>query len=60
MQINGKLKQQNLEKRHEGYHQEDDGLLIYKNRMYIPNATNLRRIIMDEIHKMPYYDHPRY
>jgi hypothetical protein len=28
--------------------------------MYIPNSSNLRRIIMDEIHKMPYSGHPSY
>ena len=39
---------------------EDDGLLTYKNKMYIPNVVDLRIIVMDEIHQAPYYVHPGY
>lgn len=27
--------------------------------MYIPNSSRLRRIVMHEIHKMPYYSLPK-
>ena len=60
VQIKDKLQQQNLEKRYEGYHLEGDRLLIYKNKIYIPNVAYLRRIVMDEIHQAPYFGHPRY
>ena len=39
---------------------EEDGLLTYKNRFYIPNIEDLRRVFMDEIHQDPYSGHPRY
>ena len=58
VQLKDKLQQQGLEKRYEGYKLEGDGLLSYKNRIYIPSVAYLRRIIMDEIHQAPYSGHP--
>ena len=60
MQVKDKLQQQSLEKKYEGYKLEEDGLLTYKNIIYIPNVADLRRIFMDEIHQTPYSGHPRY
>ena len=59
-QVKGKLQQQGLEKRYEGYKLEEDGLLTFKDRIYILNVADLRRIVMDEIHQAPYTGHPRY
>ena len=39
---------------------EEDGLLTYKGRIYIPNVAELRRVVMDEIHQAPYSGHPEY
>ena len=39
---------------------EEDGILTYKGRIYIPNVANLRRVVMDEIHQALYSGHPRY
>ena len=58
--VKDKLQQQSLEKRYEGYKLEEDGLLIYKGRIYIPNVAELRRVVMDEIHQAPYHGHQRY
>ena len=60
MQVKDKLQQQSLEKRYEGYNLEEDGILTYKNRIYIPNVADLRRVVMDEINQNPYSSHPRY
>ena len=60
VQVKHKLQQQSLEKRYEGYKLEEDGFLTYKNRIYIPNVADLRRVFMDEIHQAPYSGHPRY
>ena len=59
-QVKDKLQQQSLEKRYEGYKLEEDGLLTYKGRIYIPNVAYLRRVVMDEIHKAPYSVYPGY
>ena len=54
VQIKDKLQQQNLERKYEGYQLEGDELLTHKNRIYIPNVADLRRIVMGEIHQAPY------
>ena len=59
-QVKDKLQQQSLEKRYEGYKFEEDVLLTYKGRIYIPNVTDLRRVVMDEIYQAPYSGHPGY
>ena len=59
-QVRDKLQQQSLEKRYEGYKLEEDGLLTFKGRIYIPNVAYLRRIVMDEIHQAPYSGHIGY
>jgi hypothetical protein len=38
----------------------DGGLLTYRNRLYILDCDDLKRFIMDELHKRPYTGHPRY
>ena len=60
VQVKDKLQQQSLEKRYEGYKLEEDGLLTYKGRIYIPNVAYLRRVVMDEIHQAPYSGHLGY
>ena len=60
VQIKGKLKQQNLKMKYEGYQLEGDKLLTYKNRIYIPNVAYLRMIVMDDIHQAPYSGHLGY
>ena len=53
------MQDKNLEKKYEGYKLEEDGILTYKNRIYIPNAADLR-VVMDEIHQAPCSGHPGY
>ena len=57
-QVKDKLQQQSIEKKYEGYKLEEDGILTYKNRNYIPNVVYLRRVVMDKIHQAPYFGHP--
>ena len=58
--VKDKLQQQSLEKRYKGYKLEEDVLLTYKGRIYIPNVAELRRVVMDEIHHAPYSGHLGY
>jgi hypothetical protein len=46
--------------KYEGYQMLDEGLLTYKNRLYIPSCEDLKRFIMDKLHKIPYTSHPSY
>jgi hypothetical protein len=54
------LKQDPTGIKYEGYQMLDEGLLTYRNRLYIPSCDDLKRFIMDEIHKRPYIGHPGY
>ena len=58
--IKDNLQHQSLEKRYEGYNLEEDGLLTYKSRIYIPKVADLRKVVMDEIHQTPYSGHLGY
>ena len=51
--VKDKLRHQSLEKRYEGGKLEEDRILTYKGRIYIPNVAELRRVVMDEIHQAP-------
>jgi hypothetical protein len=46
--------------KYKGYQLLNDGLLTYKGRLYIPNFDDLKRFIMDELHKRPYTGHLGY
>ena len=46
--------------KYEGYKMLDEGLLTYRNTLYIPSCDDLKRFIMDELHKRPYTGHLGY
>jgi hypothetical protein len=37
-----------------------DGIIMYKNRIYVPNVQDLKHIILHEMHNVPYARHSRY
>ena len=37
---------------------DKEGLLRFKNRLYIPDSLELKSTILDEVHKKPYSGHP--
>jgi hypothetical protein len=39
---------------------DKNGLLRFKNILYIPNSVELKIRILNELHKNPYSSHPRY
>ena len=54
------LEQEPTRVKYEGYQMIDGGLLTYKNKLYILECDDLKRLIMDELHKIPYNGHPGY
>jgi hypothetical protein len=54
------LKQEPTWIKYEGYQMLDEALLTYRNKLYIPSCEELKRLIMDELHKRPYSSHPSY
>ena len=54
-----------LQGKEENLHKTDlnidkNGVLRFKDRLYVPNATELKTIILDELHKNPYFRHSGY
>jgi hypothetical protein len=43
----------------EGYTLDNDGLLRYNNRIYVPPNDELRILILSEAHRVVYMAHPR-
>jgi hypothetical protein len=44
----------------ENYKLETDGTLLYKNKIYVPNVQDLKLMILNEMHNVPYAGHPGY
>jgi hypothetical protein len=60
MELVEKLQQGKMLQKVEDYKLEDDGTLMYKNRIYVPNSQELRIMILKEMHKVSYAGHPGY
>jgi hypothetical protein len=55
-----KLQQGRMLQKIENYSLEVDGILLYMNKIYVPNSHKLRSMILKEMHNVPYVGHPRY
>jgi hypothetical protein len=55
-----KLQQGKMPQKVENYKLETDGTLLYKNIIYIPNVQDLKLMILNEMHNVPYAGHPGY
>lgn len=53
LQVKEELQKSPVCKKYERYLLGESNLLVYKGRMYITN-TELRKIVMDELHQSPY------
>jgi hypothetical protein len=55
-----KLQQRERPPKEESYTLGADGILLYKNRVYIPNVQELKLVILKEMHNVTYVGHPGY
>jgi hypothetical protein len=39
---------------------EEDGILMHKNKVYVPNYNELRKLVLKEMHNIPYVGHSGY
>ena len=60
IELEEKLQQGEMSLKVENYKLEADGLLIYKNIIYVPNVEDLKLAIFHEMHNVPYFGHPGY
>ena len=56
----GKLQQGNLQQKIEVYKLENDEIVIYRGRIYVPNSWELKNMILREMNNVPYAGHPGY
>ena len=43
-----------------GYSLNENGFLLFKDKLYVPNVPKFKLLILYEIHKTPYLGHPGY
>jgi hypothetical protein len=55
-----KLQQGKMPQNMEIYKLETDGILLYKNIIFVPNVQCLKQMILQEMHNVPYAGHPGY
>jgi hypothetical protein len=55
-----KLQQRERPQTQESYTLGTSGLLLYKNRVYVPNDQELKLAILKEMHNVAYDGHPGY
>jgi hypothetical protein len=49
-----KLQQGNLQQKIEEYELDNDEILMYRGRIYVPNSNELKNMILREMHNVPY------
>jgi hypothetical protein len=55
-----KLQQGNLQQKIEEYKLDEDGIIIYRGKIYVPNSKELKNLILREMNNVPYVGHPGY
>jgi hypothetical protein len=52
--------QENVQQKIKEYEMKEDGLLMHKNIIYVPSSGELRKLVLKEIHNVPYVRHLGY
>ena len=60
LKLQAKAKENLIESLSTGYSLNEKGLLLYKDRLYVPNVPRIKLLILNEIHKTPYSRNPSY
>jgi hypothetical protein len=60
LQVKENLQQGNVQQKVKEYEIKEDGLLMHKNRIYVPSYGELRNLVLKEMHDVPYARHPVY
>ena len=55
-----RVKENLIESLSTGYSLNEKWLLLYKDRLYIPNVPKIKLLILNKIHKTPYSGHLGY
>ena len=55
-----KIQNKNLIEEESKFTLDDEGVVLFKDIIYIPNFANLKNLILNEVHKRLYFGHPSY
>jgi hypothetical protein len=55
-----KLQQGILQQKIEDYKLDNDEIIMYRGKIYVPNSNELKNVILREMHNVPYVGHPGY
>ena len=54
------LKQQKTPQKFDKYKFKENGILMHRDRFYVPNVGDITKMVMKEIHDVPYAKHSGY
>jgi hypothetical protein len=60
LQVKENLQQGDVQQKIKEYEVKEDGLLMHKNRIYVPSSGELGNLVLKEMHDVPYTGHPGY
>jgi hypothetical protein len=60
LKIKETLQQGNLQQKFNYYELKEDGILMYKGNIYVPNSEEMKNIVLREMHNVPYVGHLGY
>jgi hypothetical protein len=60
METKEKLQQGNLQQKIQDYELREDGILVYRGIVYVPNFQKMKILVLKEMHNVPYVGHLGY
>jgi hypothetical protein len=60
VKIKETLKQGNFQQKINSYELKEDGILMYKGKVYVSNSSELKNVVLKEMHNVPYVGNPGY
>jgi hypothetical protein len=60
LKIKETLQQGNLQQKFKYYELKEDGILMYRGKVYVSNSSEMKNTVMREMHNVPYVGHPGY
>ena len=59
-QVKEGLKQQKIPQKFDKYKFKENGILMHRDRVYVPDVGDIRKMVMKEMHDVPYAGHLGY
>jgi hypothetical protein len=60
LKIKQTLQQGNFQQKFNYYELSEDGILINKGKVDVPNSSEMKNVVLKEMHNVPYARHPGY